>query len=405
MKVAQIASILNSKILPNILGGSAVVNEDLSNIVDIGIQIGDLNAYDKYIGKVINHIGLVKLADRELKVTAPDIYKEKWLYGSIMEMLSFELPDAIDNDQQSLTNGNTYNQDIFYAPDVDVKFYNDKASWQIPISLPGGGSNDNRIAQSFSSPEQCVIFWTGIELSIQNALNLQTSALIMRCLNYYIAKQMYEDIIVGLDPGEGIGDKTGIRCVNVLKEYNDRFAKTLKAEDCLTDPDFLKFAAYVQLMTKDGLASPSDMYNMEGAVRQTTDENLHYVTLSHYARATDLYLKADTYHNELVSLPRHKTVKYLQGPGADNSFESCSNVHVKVKAIVSDVETSVEVNVSGIIAFMFDDYAASVTNETQNVTSHYNARADFYNNYYSVTAGYNNMYNQNFVIFYVADES
>ena len=92
MKVAQIATILNTYILPDVLGGDTIATEDLSNIVDIGIAIGDLNAYDKYVNKIINQIGKVVLADRRLGGGAPDIFKESWKYGSILEMLSFELP-------------------------------------------------------------------------------------------------------------------------------------------------------------------------------------------------------------------------------------------------------------------------------------------------------------------------
>lgn len=403
MLVSQIATLLNSKIIPNILGGDTLVEEDLSNIVDIGIAIGNANAYDKYINKVINHIGMVKVVDRALKGTAPDIFKESWKYGSIMEMISFELPDAQDNDVQKLTNGNTYNQDIFYAPDVNVKFYNDRVTWEIPMSFLADGSKDDRIAQSFSSPEQCVAFWSGIELAIQNALTLRIDSLIMRTLSYYIAKQMYEDLIVNLDPGEGLGDVSGVRCVNLLKDYNDRFAKTLSVDDCMTDEDFLKYASYIMAMTVDRISSPGNLFNMEGATRQTPKSELHFVTLSEFDRASEIYLQADTFHRELVSLPKHEVIPFLQSPGTAYSFEDCSNVHVKVKAVVLDEETSVSVNVGGIIAFMFDDLSASVTNFKQYVTTHYNAKGDFINNFYKVEAGYNNMYNQNFVIFYVAD--
>lgn len=405
MKVTQIATILNSAVLPNVLGGDTMVNEDLSNIVDIGIAIGDLNAYDKYVNKIVNQIGKVVLADRKLGGGAPDIFKESWKYGSILEMLSFELPDAIANDQQQLTNGNTYNQDIFYAPDVDVKFFNDRVTWTIPMSFLADGSRDDRIAQSFGSAEQCQIFWSGIELAIQNALDIEFDALIQRTLNYYIAKEMYEDIIVGLSVGETIGDATGIRCVNVLKLYNDRFAKTLKAAECLTDMDFQKYASYLQSMYIDRLTRANRVFNMEGSARKTPKSELHYVTLSEYERAAEMYLQADTFHDTLVKLPRHEVVPFWESPGEDYSFEETSAINVKVKAIVADVETSVTVSIDGIIAIMFDDLAASVTNYKSQVTSHYNAKGNFLNNYYTVDAGFSNVYNQQFVVFYVADPS
>ena len=171
MNVTQVSTILNTYVLPDILGGNTIATEDLSNITEIGIAIGNAGAYDKYVKKCVNHIGLVKVTDRVLSGNAPKIYKESWKYGSIMELLSFELPAAIDNDQQQLTNGNTYNQDVFYSPDVNVKFYNDRVSWTIPMSFLANGSKDDRIAQSFSSAAQCVNFWSGIELAMRTLLH------------------------------------------------------------------------------------------------------------------------------------------------------------------------------------------------------------------------------------------
>lgn len=403
MNVTQVSTILNTYILPDILGGSTIATEDLSNIVDIGIEIGNSGAYDKYVKKCVNHIGKVKVMDRVISGNAPKIYKEAWKYGSIMELLSFELPDAIANDQQQLTNGNTYNQDVFYQPDVDVKFYNDKVSWTIPMSFLANGSSDDRIAQSFSSAQQCVNFWSGIELAIENALTLQIDSLIMRTLNYYIAKQMYEDIIADATAGTGFNDYSTVRCVNLLKDYNSRFSKNLTAADCMTDTDFLKYASYIMALTMDRMTKASTIFNMEGKTRQTPKNSMHFVTLSEFERSSEMYLQADTFHDELVKLPGHETVPAWQTPGQTYAFEDTSAVKCKVKAVVSDVETSVTVDINGIIAIMFDDYAASVTNFSQNTTSHYNAKGDFINTFYNVVSGYNNMYDQNFVIFFVAD--
>ena len=406
MLVTQIATLMNTYVLPNILGEGAVANEDLSNIVDIGIQIGNANAYDKYIGKVVNVIGKVEVVDRILKGSAPTIQKESWLYGSILEQLSFDLPDAIDNDAYKLTNGNTYNQDTFYAPSVNVSFYNDKVTRQIPMSFLANGSADDRITQSFASPEQCQAFWSGIELAIKNRTTLDIDALSMRCINYYIGKQMYEDLIAGLSVGETVGDVTGVRCINLLKLYNTQFAQTLQASKALTDKDFLRFATYKMVTTKDRLNGISTLFNMAGAVRQTLDENLHVVMLSDFERAADMYLASDVFHDSLIALPRHTTMDKWQGEGTAYDFDSVSSINIKVKALDShDDPITPTVNVSGILAVMFDDYACNVVNEKQTANSHYNAKADFINTFYNLTLGMNNMYNQNFVVFYIADPS
>lgn len=398
MLVSQIATAFNDDIIPNVLGGELVVAEDLSNIVEIGQAIGNANAYDKYINRVINHIGLVKVMDRVIKGNAPRIYKESWKYGSIMELLTFELPDAIDNDAYKLVNGQSYDQDIFYAPDVVATFFNNKVSWTIPMSFPAKGTDDDRITQSFSSAAQTIAFWNGIDLAIENALELQTDALISRTLNNYAAYIAYETI---LKNSGALTDEGSVQFVNVLKLYNDNVntGTDITVSEAWTDPGFLKFASYTMARTMDHLTKASKMYNIAGKVRQTPRDALHFVTLSDFERATEMYLESDTFHKDLVELPLHEVTAFWQSPGEMFDHDSVSNIHVTIKG--ADGNTH-EVNITGVIAMMFDDYAASVTNFKQGVTTHYNAKGDFINNFYSVTAGYNNMFDQNFVVFYIA---
>ena len=52
---------------------------------------------------------------------------------------------------------------------------------------------------------------------------------------------------------------------------------------------------------------------------------------------------------------------------------------------------------------MFDTNALGVSNLNQRTTTAYNARAEFYTNFYKMDAGYFNDLNENFVVFYVAD--
>ena len=61
-----------------------------------------------------------------------------------------------------------------------------------------------------------------------------------------------------------------------------------------------------------------------------------------------------------------------------------------------------EVEASGILGVMFDVNAVGVANLDRRVTSHYNAKAEFYTNYYKADAGYYNDLNENFLVFFVA---
>ena len=58
MEVKQIYQLVNTT-TQEVLGESAVVKEDLSNIVDVGTAVFNANAIDKYVKSLVNHIGKV----------------------------------------------------------------------------------------------------------------------------------------------------------------------------------------------------------------------------------------------------------------------------------------------------------------------------------------------------------
>lgn len=55
----------------------------------------------------------------------------------------------------------------------------------------------------------------------------------------------------------------------------------------------------------------------------------------------------------------------------------------------------------GILGIMFDRDALGVTNMDRRVTTNYNAKAEFYNNWFKMDAGYFNDLNENFIVFFI----
>jgi len=123
--------------------------------------------------------------------------------------------------------------------------------------------------------------------------------------------------------------------------------------------------------------------------------------LSDFADTAEVYLMSDTIHNDTVSLPQHETVPYWQGSGTAYGFDDISTIDVKVTAD----KTPKEIKQSGILGVMFDTNALGVSNLNQRTTTAYNARAEFYTNFYKMDAGFFNDLNENFVVFYIADSS
>lgn len=384
MEVKQIYQLVNAT-TQEVLGESAVVKEDLSNIVDIGTSVFNANAIDKYVKSLVNHIGKVIFVNRVYSGSAPSVVMDSWEFGSVLEKIQADLPTASENKSWELENGMSYDPNIFYKPTVSAKFFNSKVTFEIPMSF-----TEMQVKQSFSSVGQLNGFISMLYNSVDKAMTVKIDSLVMRTINNMIAETVYNEY-----NGAELNTKSGIRAVNLLKLYNDKFTKTLTASVALTDPDFIRFASYTMGVYKDRLAKMSTLFNVGGKERFTPSDALHIVILSDFAKSADAYLQSDVYHNNFVALPQAETVPYWQGSGVDYSFEEISKIHV-------NTSSNNEVTVTGILGVMFDRDALGVTNLDRRVTTNYNPKAEFYTNFYKFDAGYFNDLNENFVVFMIA---
>lgn len=385
MKATQIASLLNATI-PEVLGKEAVVNEDLSNVVDLGKDVIDTDNVDNYVKKLVNHIGKVIFTDRLYNGNVPSVLMDSWEFGSVLEKVTADLPDAQESDTWKLENGKEYSQDVFYQPQVSAKFFNSKTTFEIPLSF-----TDTQVKESFSDVTQLNGFLSMLQTSVANAMTIRIDNLIMKTINNMTAETLVSEL--GATPDS---TKTGVKAVNLLTLYTQSTGKTVTAEKAMTDPDFIKFASYQIGIYQDRISKISTLFNVGGKERFTPIENNHLVLLSDFAKATDVFVAGDTYHDEKVSLPNNETVPFWQGSGKKYDFADTSSIDVKTSS-------GKTVKFGGIIGVMFDTNAVGVSNLDQRVTSNYNAKAEFYTNYYKLDAGYYNDLNENFVVFFVGN--
>lgn len=384
MQVSQIYEIVNDTVKET-LGAEAVLNEDLSNVVDIGDAVFDANAFDKYVRSLVNHIGRVIFVNRTYSGGAPSVLMDGWQYGSILQKISSEMPEATENESWELIDGTSYDPNIFRKPVAIQKFFNKKTTFEIDRSI-----TEKQVRQSFSSAEQLNGFLSMLFNEVEKALTVMTDNLIMRTINSFTGETMYNAFNTADYSG------TSIRAVNLLKQYNDIYGETLTADKAITSPEFIRYAAYVMGIYKDRMSRMSKLFNIGGMQRFTPENMLHFVTLSDFTRAADVFLQSGTFHNDFVRLPKSETVPYWQGSGTDYSFDSISSINVTTP-------NGHTVNVSGILGVMFDRDALGVANFERRITTNYNPKAEFTNYFYKQDAQYFNDLNENFVTFFIHD--
>lgn len=386
MNVQQIYEITNT-IASEVLGRENVVNEDLTNIVDIGNEIFETSNVDNYVKKLINHIGKVIFVDRPYRGKALSVMMDGWEYGSVVEKIGAELPQASENDSWNLVDGQEYKQDIFYQPKVYAKFFNNKTTFEIPMSF-----TERQVKESFSNSSQLNAFLSMLYNNVDKALTIRMDELIMRTINNFTASTIFDEY-----QGGDVTAKSTTKAVNLLKLYNDTqtASKKVTKETATKNADFIRFASYIIGLYVDRLASISTLFNIGEKERFTPKDDLKIIMLSEFATSAKVFLQSDVFHNDLVTLPTAETVPYWQGSGKTFDFADTSKINVKT----SDGNV---VEVGGILAVMFDRESLGVTNLDRRVTTAYNAKGEFYNNFYKFDAGFFNDYNENFVVFFVA---
>ena len=385
MKVNQIYEIIND-VTKEVLGEKSItVAEDLSNIVDIGKEILNGTDIDNYVKSLVDHIGRVIFVNRKYSGGAPSVLMDGWEFGSILEKITADLPEATENESWELENGTSYDPNIFYQPKVSAKFFNNRVTFEIPMSF-----TEKQVKSSFSSREQLNGFVSMLYNSIDRSMTIKIDSLIMRTINNFIGETLHAEY-----PANDYGIKSTVKAVNLLHLYNTEKGTTLTADKCLTDTEFIKYSAYVMKLYVSRLGKASTLFNIGGKDRFTPMDMLHIVLLDNFASSSDVYLQSDTFHNELTKFPNHETVPFWQGSGTDYSFTDVSTIDIKTSG-------NNTIKATGILGVMFDRDALGVTNLDRRVTSQYNAKAEFFNNWFKFDAGYFNDMNENFVVFFVA---
>ena len=378
MLVTQVKDLVNLA-TKEALGAEAVQTEDLTNVVDMGEAIFNANAVDAYVRSLVNHIGKVVFVNRPYAGSAPSVLMDGWEFGSVLEKITAELPEASENETWELQDKQSYDPNIFYKPTVEAKFYNKRVTFEIDVSI-----TERQVKQSFSSATQLNAFVSMIYNEVDKAMTIKIDSLVMKTIVNMISVTLT--------------DANANRAVNLLSLYNSEIAPAtpLTAAKALYNLDFIKFASYKMKLYATRLGTISRLFNIGGKARFTPRDMLHIVMLEEFKSSADVYLQSDTFHNEFVKLPEAEGVAYWQGSGTDYAFASTSKIMVKDAKGNSTTKT-------GILAVMFDRDALGVCNKDKRVTTDYNAKAEFYNNFYKFDCEYFNDTNENFVVFYIAD--
>lgn len=379
MEMTQIYEIVN-EVTAQVTGAEPVADVDLNKVVDIGAEVLETDKIDHYVKSLIDHIGKVVFVNRPYTGSTPSVMMDSWEFGAVLEKIQYEgLPEAEENDTWNLQDQQSYDPNIFYKPTVSAKFFSERRTFDIPMSFA-----QRQVKSAFDSAGQLQSFFAMIETAISNGMTVKMDGLVEATINNFIAT-IY---------GDGTGSA---QLVPLLTNYAAFSGKTApSAAQALADPDFVRYMAFAMKRKGAQMTKLSTVFNAGGKYRHTPADRLHMILHADVAAAADAYLQSDTYHNEFVALPNAESVPYWQGSGSGFDWADTSKIIVTPKGEENPV------TINNIVGVMFDRDALGVSNLDRRVTTNWNPKGEFTNNWYKFDAGYFNDFNENGVVFVLA---
>lgn len=377
MKVEQIYEIVNDT-TKEILGESDLVaTADNGKIVDIGEAVIGSQNMDNYVRTLVDRIGKVVFVDRPYEGNVPSVLMTETEWGAITEKIKYVgLPEATENETWELTDGESYDPNVFTKPQVGAKFYSKRTTFEVPMSFV-----QRQIKSAFSGAGQVAAFFGMIENTIAKTMTVKQDSLIMKTIGNFAMHAKTDATDVGY-----------VRYVKLGTMYRTQFSKETTGEALLYDPEFVRYSSMIIKRIAMRMSGISTLFNANGNPRNTVAKYLHMILHADFTSAAEAYLQSDTYHDEFTKLPKAEVVPFWQGSGSAFGWSDTSSI----KGIPSG--GSEAVTVSNVLGVLFDRDALGVCNLDRRVTSNWNGKAEFTNNWYKFDCGYFNDFDENFVL-------
>lgn len=395
--VKQITTLIND-VVEDMTGQSAAAQTlETTDLVSLGKSIENAGLIEGFFGALCNRLAktvyFVRLYDPDTKTP---ILRDEHEYGAFVQKVYYTSPAFVDNEEYSVPDNSSPKKyqtkspyDVTQTVAVSAKIFDAQGTFSLNIVRPV-----DQIRSAFLSGEEMMKFIDGIYLCIENELQLAKEGLVATAINTAMAY----DIENGM-------------ARNLLAEYNALLpdgVDALLAADCLRDADFLRYAGMEIKRTMDFMQRMSTEFNSAGYKTFTPREALSLTVLSAFSDATDLYLSSDTFHNDLVALPKYSAVPFWQRMADDTvqGFAEISEIKIKHSALTGGPGAAAHiVNQAGIIAFVHDIEHVAAYFGHRRSWEKYNEIQDLYVHGEVVRNGYAVDPNANGIVFYVADAS
>lgn len=331
--VKQIKNVVNDSVKDALGKTNGVTAVETTDFISLGKMMSTYDLYEGFFSALVNRLMKTIYFIRSYEGRARTILRDEHEYGAFIQKVYYEMPEAVDNSTWDIpdTNGDYHQHspyDVEGTITVTGAIFGGQGTWAVEIIRP-----IEQIKTAFTSETEMMKFIDGIYITLENKYKLDEERLIADAVNTSMANEL-----------------KGGHSRNLLSEYNTLSSANLTVAEAMTNADFIKYANKEISRTIDNMRIMSTAYNKSAYATFTDRENLVVEMLSEYAKASEVYLESDTFHNDLVALPNYESVPFWQSSGNSFAFADTSKISVNH----DDINNGTTVTQSGIICFIHD---------------------------------------------------
>ncbi len=378
MQITQVYNTVNT-VAKQMYGDSAVEVTDVQGLISLGNDVlSSQTSKDNFLDTLVDLIGRTIISQRAYSAQVNDLINDAFTFGAILQKLYVAPIAASKSGQWDLANGGTVDQYVIAKPTVKQKLFSKRDTWEVDITIP-----DIQLTSAFRSAEEMAAFIDAIFTAMRNSQEVYMAGMAELCWGNMIAEQVIHTELNG-----------GATAVDLLGAYNTLMNTNLTTAQAMVSLDFLKYASMtINLFTKK-MEKMATIFNAEKYARFTQKDRLRVYMLADFTTACASYLQANTYHDELVALPKYRELPYWQGLGQNTNFDSTGTVSL----ITTDGYTVLQQHV---IAVLCDEEAIGLTYDNRRSKSAYNSKGEYTNFFEKADIGYFNDLSENCVVFTV----
>ena len=386
------------------VGASAVDTIDLKDFIDGGVAFESLTmARDTFVKALIDQVvNFYNDAAYDNEYDDP-YYVESRRFANVVQMINAQAPEVqashawkslapvVDPDTQTVRKVSigTYECN---PPIVDTSFFQKSVSWELPLCI-----STERLTDAFKSESELRGFTDFIFVVVDNALTAHRENLNSANRNAFLARKIDHQRLVG----------TGLQKVNLVEMYkNERGSDITTAAGFLQDPEAMRYAGAQMLLFSKYLRKQSQLFNTKGLTKFVPYDRLVIEVNSAFESAINEVALSNTFHDELVALPGHRSVPTWQGFGINDAVAGTIAASVdEVPKIDVTYDTNKTVTQSGIVALLADKYAIMHTIRQERIAAQYFEMEDVTLYAYQNHDQYMNNMSQNAIVLTVEDLS